>query len=369
MAVGMKFTPSRARLADFKAFRSEGWSRRRGGFGLIQAKRMKLQFNLCGEEPYGDVNLSSDKLRSLLTSFRARLLGRKANKRRRRRALILFSLRLPPWVMPDDFFTSHRVALSPAASCMEKSQRIQPEEGDEKFQNLLCSSITSTSTARDAKFPMFHCRITKVSSSHSALLTWQELFLAQLSSLKSHNSAQKFHLGLSVRCGKRWKNRHNEVLSRERASERRNSKSFRAPPPPAHPDVGDVVSHPKSSSRLSVESFTKSAARCCLIKFIFSSLTSRLEDGSVEWKMLHSLRARRNPFLKTCLEIINHLHPLHNLFLSSPTVESYNGSSLRLPRLERRQMGPYLCIAQNDVPPAVSKRVLLNVHCELMNFN
>ncbi|CRL05482.1 CLUMA_CG018236, isoform B [Clunio marinus] len=43
-------------------------------------------------------------------------------------------------------------------------------------------------------------------------------------------------------------------------------------------------------------------------------------------------------------------------------VESYNGSSLRLPRLERRQMGPYLCIAQNDVPPAVSKRVLLNVH-------
>ncbi|CAO1441295.1 unnamed protein product [Diamesa tonsa] len=43
-------------------------------------------------------------------------------------------------------------------------------------------------------------------------------------------------------------------------------------------------------------------------------------------------------------------------------VESYNGSSLRLPRLERRQMGPYLCIASNDVPPAVSKRVLLNVH-------
>lgn len=49
----------------------------------------------------------------------------------------------------------------------------------------------------------------------------------------------------------------------------------------------------------------------------------------------------------------------------SPTpVESYNGSSLRLPRLERRQMGAYLCIASNDVPPAVSKRVSLNVHCE-----
>ncbi|XP_063709358.1 lachesin-like [Culicoides brevitarsis] len=43
-------------------------------------------------------------------------------------------------------------------------------------------------------------------------------------------------------------------------------------------------------------------------------------------------------------------------------VDSYNGSELRLPRLERRQMGAYLCIASNDVPPAVSKRVSLSVH-------
>ncbi|XP_034484471.1 lachesin [Drosophila innubila] len=42
-------------------------------------------------------------------------------------------------------------------------------------------------------------------------------------------------------------------------------------------------------------------------------------------------------------------------------VETYNGSSLRLIRLERRQMGAYLCIASNDVPPAVSKRVSLSV--------
>ncbi|XP_031626058.1 lachesin [Contarinia nasturtii] len=43
-------------------------------------------------------------------------------------------------------------------------------------------------------------------------------------------------------------------------------------------------------------------------------------------------------------------------------VESYNGSVLRLSRLERKQMGSYLCIASNDVPPAVSKRVSLSVH-------
>lgn len=84
--------------------------------------------------------------------------------------------------------------------------------------------------------------------------------------------------------------------------------------------------------------------------------------GEGEEKMLHCAI-----FLRS-FGIINHLHPLHFSYCFF-AVESYNGSSLRLPRLERRQMGPYLCIAQNDVPPAVSKRVLLNVHCELMNSN
>lgn len=49
-------------------------------------------------------------------------------------------------------------------------------------------------------------------------------------------------------------------------------------------------------------------------------------------------------------------------------VDSYNGSVLRLTRLERKQMGAYLCIASNDVPPAVSKRVSLNVHCEYILY-
>ncbi|XP_058986522.1 lachesin [Musca domestica] len=42
-------------------------------------------------------------------------------------------------------------------------------------------------------------------------------------------------------------------------------------------------------------------------------------------------------------------------------VESFQGPALKLARLERRQMGAYLCIASNDVPPAVSKRVSLSV--------
>lgn len=31
-------------------------------------------------------------------------------------------------------------------------------------------------------------------------------------------------------------------------------------------------------------------------------------------------------------------------------------------------MGPYLCIASNDVPPAVSKRVMLSVHCKYITL-
>ncbi|XP_049834060.1 lachesin-like [Schistocerca gregaria] len=43
-------------------------------------------------------------------------------------------------------------------------------------------------------------------------------------------------------------------------------------------------------------------------------------------------------------------------------VESYSGSDLHLWRLDRSQMAAYLCIASNDVPPSVSRRIVLSVH-------
>ncbi|XP_054285920.1 lachesin-like [Macrosteles quadrilineatus] len=43
-------------------------------------------------------------------------------------------------------------------------------------------------------------------------------------------------------------------------------------------------------------------------------------------------------------------------------VESFSGDSLHLVKLDRKQMGAYFCIASNDVPPAVSKRITLNVN-------
>lgn len=44
-----------------------------------------------------------------------------------------------------------------------------------------------------------------------------------------------------------------------------------------------------------------------------------------------------------------------------------DGSSFTIPRVNRLHMGAYLCIASNGVPPTVSKRVMLIVHCNIQH--
>nr|XP_045586955.1 lachesin-like [Procambarus clarkii] len=44
------------------------------------------------------------------------------------------------------------------------------------------------------------------------------------------------------------------------------------------------------------------------------------------------------------------------------TLESVPGTNLTLENVSRRQMGAYLCIASNKVPPSVSKRIIVNVN-------
>ncbi|KAA0191247.1 hypothetical protein HAZT_HAZT001509, partial [Hyalella azteca] len=46
-----------------------------------------------------------------------------------------------------------------------------------------------------------------------------------------------------------------------------------------------------------------------------------------------------------------------------------DGPSLNLTRVNRRQMGAYQCIANNDVPPAVVKRIVVNVECKSMKHS
>ena len=42
-----------------------------------------------------------------------------------------------------------------------------------------------------------------------------------------------------------------------------------------------------------------------------------------------------------------------------------HGQVLELPKVSRRDMGTYLCIAKNNVPPAVSKNFKLTVNCKI----
>lgn len=65
-----------------------------------------------------------------------------------------------------------------------------------------------------------------------------------------------------------------------------------------------------------------------------------------------------------CNPVCGHKDEFCLTLCSSVVVEVYSGSALQFWRVDRRQMGAYLCIASNDVPPAVSKRVILNVNCE-----
>jgi len=50
-------------------------------------------------------------------------------------------------------------------------------------------------------------------------------------------------------------------------------------------------------------------------------------------------------------------------------VVEYEGEVLDLTRISRLDMGAYLCIASNGVPPTVSKRIKVSVDCEYTFFS
>jgi hypothetical protein len=49
-------------------------------------------------------------------------------------------------------------------------------------------------------------------------------------------------------------------------------------------------------------------------------------------------------------------------------VRTVEGEILLLTNVVRSDMGNYLCIATNGVPPSVSKRFAINIHCEYKNL-
>lgn len=61
--------------------------------------------------------------------------------------------------------------------------------------------------------------------------------------------------------------------------------------------------------------------------------------------------------------IIDRLTNIDVLFFF-PAVDRQHGDVLNLNRVSRADMGSYLCIASNGVPPSVSKRIVLDVECK-----
>ena len=51
------------------------------------------------------------------------------------------------------------------------------------------------------------------------------------------------------------------------------------------------------------------------------------------------------------------------LYMSITSEKEYLGPIISLGSVSKDDMGAYLCIAQNGVPPAVSRRIILQVKC------
>lgn len=56
------------------------------------------------------------------------------------------------------------------------------------------------------------------------------------------------------------------------------------------------------------------------------------------------------------------------LFEFNVSVVEWEGETLEISRISRLDMGAYLCIASNGVPPSVSKRIKVSVDCEYDNI-
>lgn len=56
--------------------------------------------------------------------------------------------------------------------------------------------------------------------------------------------------------------------------------------------------------------------------------------------------------------------PIECILSIVAVLRQYDGETLTLTNVQRSDMGIYLCIASNGVPPSVSKRFNVVVHCE-----
>ncbi|KAH8400326.1 hypothetical protein KR215_010448 [Drosophila sulfurigaster] len=94
-------------------------------------------------------------------------------------------------------------------------------------------------------------------------------------------------------------------------------------------------------------------------------ITWRREDGReiIARNGVHQKTKGENGAIKESnrMSILNAIFMKQKLQIAAISVE---GEMLTLSKVTRSEMGAYMCIASNGVPPTVSKRMKLQVHCE-----
>lgn len=80
-------------------------------------------------------------------------------------------------------------------------------------------------------------------------------------------------------------------------------------------------------------------------------------------------RTTRYPTVETSEQFIVYLFVcvlIFYLFVFSVTVPMHTGRNLTITKISRTDMGAYLCMAMNGVPPSISKRIIVDVECEYL---
>ncbi|KAK2718747.1 lachesin-like isoform X2 [Artemia franciscana] len=141
------------------------------------------------------------------------------------------------------------------------------------------------------------------------------------------------------------------------------------------PDIDDE----KSTSDISVNEGDDATLTCYAIGRPLPRVVWRREDGDkiiIKYNKYHQRGQTHHDELDSKNESPLSGKSLSTIFRSSEEsdigqirikrdkqkVDAFPGETLRLHRITRKMMGAYLCIASNDVPPAVSKRVMLSVN-------
>lgn len=141
---------------------------------------------------------------------------------------------------------------------------------------------------------------------------------------------------------------HLDVVGKNgRSSSEKRNLSFPSPVPP------DIIDY-ETSADLIVDEGQNVNLTCTAIG---------LPEPTIEWKREGNLPIMQSDSDESKLaEHIQEQYALWTAFLFA--VYSVKGPQLIIRNVKRHQMGAYLCIASNGVPPSVSKRIILKVNCE-----